>query len=209
MLQVSVTSSLVPFSFRPLGFASAESWVPWPTAVAVGMLGATSVQADDRVMGSVVQATAGVPASSCIVQFRSGSDRASELAKAKALGMTVTHLYGEVLSRMAVRADKDQAAALPKNPNVQLVEVEGIATSSDTQNGATWGLGNTDHRSLPLSATYTYGWPQATSPPRSSTRVSTPVTKTSAGKCPVDSPPSPMPWAPHLRGWHGHRHDER
>lgn len=126
-------------------------------AAAVSLLAATPAHADDTVVAdpSSTAATDG-PAASYIVQFRPGSDRAAEVAKAKGLGMTVTYEYTTALSGMAVQANKGQLTALQKNPNVQLIEADGIVTKSETQSPATWGLDRTDQRNLPLSNSYAY-----------------------------------------------------
>jgi subtilisin family serine protease len=95
------------------------------------------------------------PAASYIVQFTPGSDRAAEVANAKALGMKVTYEYTKVLNGMAVLANKGQLTALEKNPNVRLIEADGIATISDTQTPATWGIDRIDQQSG-TSGSYTY-----------------------------------------------------
>lgn len=105
---------------------------------------------------AVDEPTSDGAAASYIVQFTPGSDRAAEMSKARALGMTVTYEYTTVLNGMAVLANKGQLTALQRNPNVRLIEADGVATVSDTQNGATWGLDRTDQRDLPLSKTYSY-----------------------------------------------------
>lgn len=93
---------------------------------------------------------------SYIVQFTPGSDRATEVARAKALGMSVTYEYTTAIKGMAVLANAGQLRALQANPNVQLVEADGIATISATQSPVTWGLDRIDQRNLPLSSSYTY-----------------------------------------------------
>jgi subtilisin family serine protease len=98
----------------------------------------------------------GSVSASYIVQFSPGSDRAAEVSKAKALGMTVTYEYTTALNGMAVKANAGQLRALQSNPNVTLVEADGVVTISDTQPNPPWGLDRSDQRDLPLSATYSY-----------------------------------------------------
>jgi subtilisin family serine protease len=126
-------------------------------AAALSLVVASPALADEDVaVEPVATTTADGPATSYIVQFRPGSDRAAEVAKAKALGMKVTFEYTTALSGMAVQANKGQLNALQKNPNIQLIEADGIATISGSQSPVTWGLDRTDQRNLPLSGSYSY-----------------------------------------------------
>ena len=98
-------------------------------------------------------------AASYIVQFAPGSDRAAEVAKARALGVKVTYEYTTALKGMAVAANAGQLRALKANPNVAFVEADGVATISETQSPATWGLDRTDQRDLPLDNSFSYPTP--------------------------------------------------
>lgn len=120
---------------------------------ALSLVVASPALAEDTV-DTTATAVADGPVSSYIVQFTPGSDRSAEVSKAKGLGMKVTYEYTTVLNGMAVVANKGQLTALQKNPNVRLIEADGVVTTSETQSPATWGLDRTDQRDLPLSNSY-------------------------------------------------------
>lgn len=85
-------------------------------------------------------------------------------ADVAALADTLAHRYGAAVDKtwsqavkgMAVRMDAKQAAILAKDPNVALVEQDGVVQATTTQTPATWGLDRVDQRNLPLNTTYTY-----------------------------------------------------
>jgi len=75
---------------------------------------------------------------------------------AKRYGGAVTLTYTASLRGFAVRMDEAAAKRLAADPAVAYVQQDGIASISDTQTGATWGLDRVDQRALPLNQTYTY-----------------------------------------------------
>lgn len=116
---------------------------------------------DDRPSAQPVDTPATSPSgnevASYIVQFTPGSDRAAEVAKAKALGMEITYVYDAAFSGMAVKANQGQVTALQKNPNVALVEADAVMTTQASQTSPpSWGLDRIDQNSLPLNSTYGY-----------------------------------------------------
>jgi aqualysin 1 len=90
---------------------------------------------------------------SYIVVLKDGADARSVAAVA---GVNPRFVYGAALNGFAGTLNAGQLNALARNPNVDYIEQDGIATTQTTQSGATWGLDRTDQRALPLSTTYTY-----------------------------------------------------
>lgn len=103
-------------------------------------------------------AEAGVERVGYIVTFRDGVTDVPGLARAMAAsnGGEIGYIYTSALKGFSVQLPGRAAEALARNPNVAMVELDGIVTIDATQSGATWGIDRTDQRDLPLSGTYTY-----------------------------------------------------
>jgi subtilisin family serine protease len=99
------------------------------------------------------------PLRDVIVQFVPGTDARAEAANLIARGGRVSQVYENVFSGVAATLPDAAINALARNPRVQLVEADGIATTQGTQTSPPWGLDRTDQRALPLSRDYT--WPSA------------------------------------------------
>ena len=65
-------------------------------------------------------------------------------------------VYGSALEGYAGKIPPGQLAKIENDPRVDYVEPDGVAHTTVTQTGATWGLDRIDQRVLPLSGTYTY-----------------------------------------------------
>lgn len=94
--------------------------------------------------------------SSYIVVFKKGANARAEADTLRGQGFAVRNVYENVFPGVAVDMPATAARGLAKNPNVQLVEPDGVVTKVATQSSATWGLDRTDQRALPLSGTFTY-----------------------------------------------------
>jgi aqualysin 1 len=90
---------------------------------------------------------------SYIVVLKEGADARSVAAVA---GVNPHFVYGAVLNGFAGTLNAGQLNALTRNPNVDYIEQDGIASINTIQTGATWGLDRVDQRALPLSTTYNY-----------------------------------------------------
>jgi aqualysin 1 len=120
-------------------------------AAAVGALTLTAV----GVATPAGAAPSGQQATAVIVQLRPGSDAAAAAHSAEAQGGRTTHVYRTVFRGFAGEFTDRAIAALQRNPNVALVEADGVATTTSTQSPATWGLDRIDQRGRTLNNTYT------------------------------------------------------
>jgi subtilisin family serine protease len=99
-----------------------------------------------------------------IVQFVPGSN-ASDVAKSareksalkESNRFSVKRTYTNVFPGMLISANPRQITALRKNPNVTLIEPDGMAMAVETQTPAPWGLDRVDQSNLPLNGSFTYG----------------------------------------------------
>jgi subtilisin family serine protease len=83
------------------------------------------------------------------------ASRAGGLSRAH--GGLTGHVYTHALKGFSVRMPEPAAQALSRNPHVEYVEEDGLASATVTQfNPPSWGLDRIDQRDRPLNNAYTY-----------------------------------------------------
>lgn len=111
--------------------------------------------------GSVALSAPGISAApperlTYLITFVDGTNPRAEAAQLRGQNFSVAHVYENLFPGVAVELPAAAAQALARNPRVALIEPDGIATTSDTQTGATWGLDRTDQRARPLDTSFSY-----------------------------------------------------
>jgi subtilisin family serine protease len=91
-----------------------------------------------------------------IITFTEGTNARAEAAALARSGAVVNHVYTNVFPGAAVQLPAAAVDALLRNPRIDRIEADGVATISETQNSAPWGLDRTDQRTLPLSTSYSW-----------------------------------------------------
>ncbi len=128
-----------------------------PTSRGVFALAAATIM----LVGGIAPPTvAALPSASeaVVVVFRdSVSDPAEATAQlAREHGFAADHVYRHALKGFAATLPAQARQALLHNPNVAYIAQDSVATVTDVQTGATWGLDRIDQRSRTLDGLYHY-----------------------------------------------------
>lgn len=91
-----------------------------------------------------------------IVVFKQGTGGADRLTDELSRGGSVHFRYRTALLGFAATLPAASLEGIRRNPNVDYVVPDGVATAIATQTSATWGIDRIDQRALPLSTTYNY-----------------------------------------------------
>ena len=89
-----------------------------------------------------------------IVRFNS-SVASSVAANSVSTGVLAT--FSHAVNGFVADLSPDELEEISNNPNVIGVEPDRVVAVADTQSNPTWGLDRLDQRTLPLSASFTYG----------------------------------------------------
>ena len=95
-----------------------------------------------------------------IITFRNDVSDVPGLAKRLAAenGAQLGFTYTSAIKGFSAKLPDQAIAALQRNPHVERIEADQAVRASDIQSSpGSWGLDRIDQRTLPLSASYTYG----------------------------------------------------
>jgi subtilisin family serine protease len=110
-------------------------------------------------MGVVPVAAAPPVLTDVIIQFNPGTNARAQAADLAARGGRVSQVYENVFPGVAASLPAAAINALGRNPQVAVVEADGVVTTtttSGTQASPVWGLDRSDQRALPLSRSYSW-----------------------------------------------------
>lgn len=97
------------------------------------------------------------PKSVYIVKFVDNASVGNEVAAAKRNGIDVTNVLEFAFKGFIGEMTRAQAAALARNPRVEIIEQDSEVLAFGEQSQATWGIDRIDQEKLPLNSTYIYG----------------------------------------------------
>jgi subtilisin family serine protease len=119
----------------------------WSVALLLGLLPST---------GIANSANPDTIPDSYIVVLESGAPSHVAAEHSQRYNARVTYVYTHALRGYAARMSATAAAGVSRDPRVAYVEQDGVVTTQQTQENATWGLDRIDQRALPLNQSYTY-----------------------------------------------------
>jgi subtilisin family serine protease len=91
-----------------------------------------------------------------VLKAATGDPAAVAAEQAQRFGGDVSHVFSHALRGFSLTLPEAAAAALQRDPRVELVEPDGEVTADTVQSNATWGIDRIDQHNLPLSGTFAY-----------------------------------------------------
>lgn len=91
-----------------------------------------------------------------LVKWVDSANFENEIASVKSGGNSVKAEYGNLFKGAAIEMNSAQAAALARNPRIEFVEQDAIATKQQVVNTSLWGLDRIDQRTKTLNSAYNY-----------------------------------------------------